>query len=261
MPQVFDDWLADPKSHTYGVEADGRIVAIGNMRLVDDRKTGWMEGLRVHPDYRKRGLADMLTRHFVDLGTSLKVKRLRYSTGRNNRASLRLAKNTGFKRLLKMSVFWYEDLKEARKLSFPRRRIISATPGEAFELSKSNPLLFPKGVIVFDWKVVDADLLEFKEIGKDHTFSVTVNRGKLTGLSLGHRRPELDDATWSFTTYATEEEVFLSHFGNQIRHAVKLGLSDVACTCPAKFEESLEAHAPKATWQQQLILLEKQVDS
>jgi len=86
LPSVIDEWLTDPKCHTYGVEADGRIVAVGNLRLVDRGKTGWMEGLRVHVDYRRKGYADMLTQHFISLGETLKVKRLRYTTGGNNRA-------------------------------------------------------------------------------------------------------------------------------------------------------------------------------
>jgi hypothetical protein len=40
LPSVINEWLTDPKCHTYGVETDGRIVAVGNLRLVDRGKTG-----------------------------------------------------------------------------------------------------------------------------------------------------------------------------------------------------------------------------
>lgn len=146
MPSVIDEWLASPKCHTYGIEADGRIVAIGNLRLVDRNKTGWMEGLRVHPDYRRRGYADMLTQHFLSLGKALRVQRLRYTTAGNNRASLKLAKKAGFKRLFKMSAVWHEDLNITSISAHTHTTIKEATPQEAYELSKTCPSLFPSNM-------------------------------------------------------------------------------------------------------------------
>ena len=74
LPSVIDEWPKNPKCHTYGVEVDRRLVGIGNLRLVDRNATGWMEGLRVHPDYRKRGYAEVLTQSFLDLGRTLNVR-------------------------------------------------------------------------------------------------------------------------------------------------------------------------------------------
>jgi GNAT superfamily N-acetyltransferase len=259
LPHVFDEWFADPKSHLYGVEADDRIVAIGNMRLVDGGKIGWMEGLRVHPDYRKRGFANMLTYHFVDLGRKLNVERLRYSTGGNNRASLKLARKAGFNRLFKMSALWYEDLNTAPRSEFHHKRMIHAAPTEVFKLLKTNTFLLPHNILVFDWKAIDATLQGFKEVGKDHTFNVTKSRGKLTGFSLGYKRSDTENGSWSFTTYATDQDVFTAHFDSQIRQAIKLGITAATCTCPTQFEDMLKEYVPKFRWKLQLILLEKKM--
>jgi len=256
LPQVIDEWIADPKSHTYGVEAEGRIVAVGNLRLVDNGKTGWMEGLRVHPRHRRRGYADMLTEHFVNLGQTLNVKRLRYSTGGNNRGSLRLAKKTGFKRLFKMSAFWLTDLQPDQSSRPTRRRIMKTTPLEIYELMKATPTLIPHNILVYDWKAVNATRLGYKEIAKDHIFYITKTKGKLTSFSLGHERRDSESATWAFTTYASDEQVFSEQFRYQINIAQKHGPNAV-CACQTVFEDIVKEQSPKYTWKLQLIVLEK----
>lgn len=260
MPSVIDEWLANPKCHTYGVETDGRIVAVGNLRLVDRGKTGWMEGLRVHPEYRKKGYADMLTQHFLSIGETLKVKQLRYSTGGNNRASLKLAKKAGFKRLFKMSAFWYDKLDENAKTSRTRTAITEITLSEAKDIFEANPNLIPHGILVYDWKAVDATLLGFREIGKDHTFYANKKTDRLQSFSFGHTRKEVEGGRWSFTIYAPNQNRFLAHFKHHTNTALSMNLNATVCTGQTQFEIILkELKVPKLRWKMQLILLEKQV--
>jgi len=169
LPSVIDEWLKNTKCHTYGVEVDDRLVAIGNLRLVDRNRTGWMEGLRVHPDYRKRGYADMLTQHFLNLGLTLQVRQLRYTTGGNNRISLKLARKTGFKRMFKMTAFWHESLDKTLKPTRARSSMAEVTPWEAHKLLETNMPLVPHNVLIYDWKAINGTLRGFKEIGKEHT--------------------------------------------------------------------------------------------
>lgn len=261
LPSVFDEWLASPKCHTYGVKVDGRIVAVANLRLVDGKKTGWMEGLRVHPDYRRRGYADLLTWHFVSLGEELKVQRLRYTTGGNNRASVKLAKKAGFKKLFKLSAFWHDNLSTTARSKLPSRVITEATPQEAYEFSRTCQSLVPHNILVYDWKAVDGTLRGFKEVAKDHTFYVSEKRGKLTAFSFGHLRPESDQGRWSFTVYASDPDSFLRHFHHHINTALDTGLKATVCTCQTQFESTLKEleELPKHRWKIQLILFEKQM--
>jgi RimJ/RimL family protein N-acetyltransferase len=260
LPSVFDEWLANPKCHTYGVEDDGRLVAVANLRLVDGKKTGWMEGLRVHPDYRRKGYADMLTRYFVSLGEELKVQRLRYTTGGNNRASAKLAKKAGFKRLFKLSAFWHDGLNTKARLRLSSNAVTEATAQEAYELSRTCQSLLPCDILVYDWKAVDGTLRGFKEVAKDHIFYVSKKRGELTAFSFGHSRPESDQGRWSFTVYASDLDSFLKHFHHHINTALDTGLIATVCTCPARFENTLKEHEElqKYRWKIQLILFEKQ---
>ena len=260
LPSVIDEWLADPKCHTYGVEADDRIVAVGNLRLVDRGKTGWMEGLRVHVDYRRKGYADMLTQHLLSLGETLKVKRLRYTTGGNNRASIKLARMAGFNRLFKMSVFWHENLKTIAETAHIRTTVRETTPSEANEIPRANPDLIPHGILIYDWKALDGTFTGFKEIGKDHKFYVRKNPDTLKSFSLGHARREPETQWWSFTIYASDRNEFVAHFKNHLKIALDMSLNATVCTMQTQFEKAFEAQkVPKLRWKMRLLLFEKQM--
>ncbi|TFG94064.1 GNAT family N-acetyltransferase [Candidatus Thorarchaeota archaeon] len=110
VPYFFDSWLEDKDSHPVGIEDDGHIIALANLRVIDDGKTGWMEALRVHPSYRGKGLATILTQHVVQLATSIPVKRIRYTTAASNKTSLHLAETVGMKRKFTLAGYWQETL-------------------------------------------------------------------------------------------------------------------------------------------------------
>ena len=80
LPFVIKDWLKDPNSHTYGIDVNNRIVAVANLRVIEEGRTGWMEGLRVHPDHTGKGYANILTEHIIKKAKTLNVHRIRYTT-------------------------------------------------------------------------------------------------------------------------------------------------------------------------------------
>jgi GNAT superfamily N-acetyltransferase len=74
LPYFFDSWVQDKESHPTAIEKNGHVVALANLRVIDNGRTGWMEGLRVHPDYRGQGLASILTHHVVKLAREIPVE-------------------------------------------------------------------------------------------------------------------------------------------------------------------------------------------
>ncbi|MBS7633587.1 GNAT family N-acetyltransferase [Candidatus Bathyarchaeota archaeon] len=106
LPLVLDDWLCDENSKMYGVQIGEHMVAVANLRVIENGKTGWMEGLRVHPDHRRKGYADVLTQKLIEEGEQLHLERLRYTTGIDNEASVRLAEKHGFTRLFEVGVLF-----------------------------------------------------------------------------------------------------------------------------------------------------------
>jgi N-acetylglutamate synthase-like GNAT family acetyltransferase len=237
VPLVFEQWLKDKNSYFYGVEVDGRVVAVANLHLIENKRTGWMEGLRVHPEFRGKGYANDLTRLLVQKGEDLGVDRLRYTTGENNAASLKLASNAGFSRLLDKAVFWCMKPKKAPAVQryLP---IEQAKPERAYDLLKTNPNLVPHGVLIFDWKAVGSTLENFKEIGQTYGFFVALKKGRLDSMSFGHSRTDLE-RTWSFTVYTNDRLGFRAHLSFNMKRALEIQADTVMITYEKLYEDTL----------------------
>jgi len=258
LPSVFDDWVKDPKSYTCGVEADGRLVAVANLRLIENGRTGWMEGLRVHPEYRGKGFADTLTRHLIEKAGDLGVLRLRYTTSTENEASLRLAEKFGFVKALEMGVFWNPNPREIRSESnYPPVR--KSNPSEVYKLLQSNPHIMPHRVLFYDWKALDSTLEGLKTLGKSQKFYIALEGEKITSLSIAYIRHGPEQSMWAFTIYATETSNFLSHLAHNIAKASKQGVSAVMGTYEIDFEKTLRAVGGilEEHWSTHMAFLEK----
>jgi GNAT superfamily N-acetyltransferase len=258
LPSVIDEWLADPACHTYGVEAEGHIVAIGNLRLVDRGKTGWMEGLRVHADHRKKGYAKMLTQHFLRIGEDVGVKRFRYTTGSNNRPSIKLANMAGFKQLFRTNVLWHENLKTTLRTTRTRTTVREATASEVKEIQENNPDLVPKGILIYDWKAVQGTAAGLRQIGKDHRFYVRKNTDDPKSFSFGHAREDMESKWWSFTIYGSNAREFAAHFKSHLKMALEIGLATTVCTASTQLEKAFKTqHMPRPRRKMQFIMFEK----
>jgi N-acetylglutamate synthase-like GNAT family acetyltransferase len=260
VPSVFDHWLKDSNSHFYGVEIDGHVVALGNLRLIEDGRIGWMEGLRVHPEYRGRGFANDITRHIVKAAEHLDVERLRYTTSDENAASLKLAKIAGFSRILRMAVSWYRKPKPIPVPSeYPS--IHKQNPERTCSLLKTNPHIIPRGILIYAWKALNDTCQNLEEIGKNHTFHIALKRRKIDSLSLGSRGQEPNEPYWSFTIYATDSCGFLSQLSHNVATALKNDLDTIVCTFETRFEKTLKDVDLKSEEHQKthIVLLEKQM--
>ena len=259
LPSVVDEWLRESNSRFYGVEVNGRIVAVGRVRLMEGGRIGWMEGLRVHPEYRGRGFANDLTRAIVREGESLGVERLRYTTSDENVASVKLAKMAGFSRILTMTVSWHHDLKKVPTITdYPP--IGKLSPKRTCSLLETNPRILPHGMLIYQWKALDNTCSNVKEVGKNHAFYVAVKRGRLDSLSISPSGKEPDESYWGFTAYAVDSSGFLAQFSRNVAIALKRGVGSIACTFETKFEKDLEGVGLKSEEDHKthLILLEKQ---
>jgi ribosomal protein S18 acetylase RimI-like enzyme len=260
LPSVINEWLEDPSSYVYGVEADERLVAIANLRLVDGGRTGWMEGLRVHPDFRGKGYAHVLTRELMEKARELGVKRLRYTTSTENEASLKLAEKYGFARVFEMSVFWRPNPNAAPSKA-DGCLIRQTRPKEVYALLRASPHLVSQKVLIFDWKALDCTLGNLEMIGKSHEFYVSAEEGDVNSLSYGTSRHRGEILLWVFTIYATEAQGFLSHLCHNVAVALERGCSAIMGTCELKYAEAFQNvdWGSEEHWGTNLVLLEKKI--
>ncbi len=98
VPEVWDRWLADPEGELSVVELDGRVVALAKLSHIADEEW-WLEGMRVHPNYRRLGVSRLLQAHQLEVAERLGAGVLRFATASHNRPIHRNALRDGFRRV------------------------------------------------------------------------------------------------------------------------------------------------------------------
>jgi len=99
LPSVFDAWVAAPGGQFTAVETEGRVVALARLARFA-RGEYWLEGIRVHADYRGRGIAAALHDYHLDLWRrSGEGGAMRLVTHSENQTMINLCERTGFTRI------------------------------------------------------------------------------------------------------------------------------------------------------------------
>lgn len=95
VPDTFADWVADPLGRFYLLFAADRLAGFGKLTCLAAGEW-WLEGLRVHPDFRGQGIARALHNYAVALAEEMAAGVLRFATASTNLATHHLAASTGF---------------------------------------------------------------------------------------------------------------------------------------------------------------------
>ncbi|MFY9301653.1 MAG: GNAT family N-acetyltransferase [Candidatus Nitrosotenuis sp.] len=108
IERVWDHWLAKKTLHT--VEEDGRPIGICNASF--SKHQVWLEGLRIHPKFRRRGYASRLVLGMESLAAKKGRKMSRMLIAKENTRSLKMAKSLGYKI---ESRWWLYNLRPKRQ--------------------------------------------------------------------------------------------------------------------------------------------------
>lgn len=238
LPYSFDAWLKDSNSHTAAIEYENHVIALANLRVIENGRTGWMEGLRVHPNHRGESLASVLTSHVIELAKSVPVERVRYTTATENETSLHLGQKVGMQRKFDLAVHWQGLPKE-----IPDRRI--EVPLKQAGSSKLYPDLIdagllPHNVVIFDWKALDATLEGLGTIEQVSDFWIQMQNDVIKAFSLGFARDSKDGNTWCCTIYTKEESCFLDNLSHHANIASERKCNVFFVTFQTNFVETLK---------------------
>jgi GNAT superfamily N-acetyltransferase len=103
LPDVFDEWVAEPGGQFTAAEIDEKVVALARLAKLAPGEY-WLEGIRVHADYRGQGLAAALHNHHLDLWRKWgEPGTLRLATDSENLPIIKLCERTGFTRLFEFA--------------------------------------------------------------------------------------------------------------------------------------------------------------
>lgn len=101
LPMVFHKWVDEDGYFLGAVDTEkNKVIGVGKFSILYDG-SGWLEGLRVHKDYRGRKIARQISERLLDLAKGYlredKIKKIAFSTHISNTESITLMKKLNFK--------------------------------------------------------------------------------------------------------------------------------------------------------------------
>jgi RimJ/RimL family protein N-acetyltransferase len=103
IPDIWDEWIKDKNGRVFVVVVDGKQVGMNHIRFLPE-KVGWLEGARIRPEFRGRGLASLLGRNSMKFGSLHGTHVFRLTTSSRNTAARRQIGKMGFSEMARFSV-------------------------------------------------------------------------------------------------------------------------------------------------------------
>ncbi|MFZ2096260.1 MAG: GNAT family N-acetyltransferase [Anaerolineales bacterium] len=164
IPDVWGEWLADPDGLLGVAEYHGRVVGVFKLTKFQEREW-YMEGLRVHPDYRDRGIASHIHEYVVETWRRMGSGIIRLVTGSYNVKVHRMCEETGFKRVAEF-IPYRAAISQDGKEHWSRLKIEEAA--KALEFMLNNPVhALSRGLINLGWVYADPQLKHIQEAAKE----------------------------------------------------------------------------------------------
>ena len=234
LPSMLNHWLEDDNCHAFVMVLNEKIVAVATLKIIDQGKTGWMEGLRVHPEFRKKGLAVQMTNHLVELATKLRISRIRLVTATENPAPRKLAEFVGMKIVGQYSVFWKGYRRNFSWIN-DEDLIRPLEKEDVLDFVKVHPELVSNRSLIHHWDVFDISQKNVDTIAETAEF--WYGEGSGASLSSGFVNDSRYGPEWCFTIYATTPEGFLSNLSTHFHYARSKNIKNLLCIHPPEFED------------------------
>ena len=122
------DYYTTTKGELTAAFAGDRLVGIGKFTVLWDG-SGWLETLRVEPDWQRKGVGTALYRRYMEQAEQFACPALRMYTGVNNVSSAELARRFGLEKACQFREYVSTDLSGGSTAGFAL-----ASPDEAVRL-------------------------------------------------------------------------------------------------------------------------------
>ena len=238
ITEVWDSWLVDPKGELTVAEVDGLVVALAKITWQGEGQW-WLEGLRVDPERRLKGVGQAMNAYQLEL-----IKRwgggvVRYATGIRNDGSHRIAERAGFTVLAR----FVERVAEKLEGPVEAKALTRADLDAVWNITRDSDLLqAANGAYVFEWKasrMTRERLAEYLDRGV--VMGIRDGAGRVCAWGLVEHVPELDRLGLMSLDGTTDGITALARAARA--HAAVLGqeLVDVVTTPHPRALQALEA--------------------
>ena len=110
IPRIWHEWQKAGSGRLLVAEAEGRIVGNLHVAFLGNREA-WMEGMRVHPEFRKRGVATALDLAGQQAARAARCGVARLETSSRNLAAQAAVATYGYRRIVELIEFHAPALK------------------------------------------------------------------------------------------------------------------------------------------------------
>jgi GNAT superfamily N-acetyltransferase len=227
IPEVWDEWLADEQGLLIVGELAGRVVALSRFRF-QARDQIWLEGMRVDPEYRRRGIGRKLLDHSITFAQERGARVVRLSTSYHNLAVHTMTAQAGMERVGAYQLRTADPLPGA-----PEPVFLSAEHADQVRafLLDSPMMAYTHGLYSTDWAWEDlspARVSQFLEAGQ--LAAQLAPDGQLSALALIQPRLE-DHELW--IGFLDGEAATLTGLATAIRaHSARIGAEKVQVMVP-----------------------------
>lgn len=181
LPRVWDQWLEESFGALLVGELDGRAVGTDKVTVLAPGEV-WLEGLRVDPLQRSKGIAWALSKRAMEIVMKLKPSSVRFSTVFDNQTSRHMGEQAGFRLLFPCRRL----LAQAKKDDLPREALggIEDVDDILAFLEKSSNFRQMNGLFAWGWifKTLDRPFVE--RVVAEGGALVARSLGKISGLAL-----------------------------------------------------------------------------
>jgi len=175
---VIVDWLADPDGEVTVAVDGGRLLGFGRRRWLAPAHA-WLEGLRVDPADRGRGVGRALTCRLVDRAVAEGAQWVGLSTYIDNEASIHIIESSGFRRIAS-----FVQLESEGPVPPGGDRRIVDVPREAAAafIAGSDSLVASAGLVSRGWTFPPFSLGVSTAFGDGASFRGIQQNGRLRAL-------------------------------------------------------------------------------
>ncbi len=147
IPKVFDKWIEEKVGEFTAIEEEGKVVAFSKLNDFGNN-VGWLEGLRVHEDYRGKGYAKLITEYYMEKAKKEGYEKLHLAIYKGE-GRKHLIEDYDFHTILKLK---YYDTVEKKNFETNKKIVLAKEEDSLYDyVINSKEYNEYKGFFNFDW--------------------------------------------------------------------------------------------------------------
>lgn len=180
IPKVWDKWYEDSKGKIVVGVIDDKPIAMAHYRFSDPGEV-WLEGARVHPSYRKKGIATSIAFYILDEVKRVGCKVARLATSVDNIAAQKHLAKVGFN-LVASYILFMTDNVSREHVSFTRKAKLDELNRLWEYLINSKVYNMFSGLFHKRWSWSRMTYDKLANMVKEHLVMVAIDNGEIKGV-------------------------------------------------------------------------------